>query len=55
MKSVLMNELNSGYFDEISWKACSIMAKDAGCDCIAAQLDRYIEHYSKLLIENQSK
>jgi len=46
LRDSLMNELNAGVFDLVSWQACAQMARDSGCENIAAQVDRYTAHYS---------
>jgi len=46
MRNVLMAELNAGYFDSISWMATARLARESNCPAIAAQMERYIEHYS---------
>jgi len=46
MRNVLMRELNAGYFDRDSWLAIALLARDNNCPAIAAQMARYIEHYS---------
>lgn len=45
MRNVLMNELNAGFFDRDSWSATALLARENKCECIAAQMERYIEHY----------
>lgn len=48
LRNVLMNELNNGFFDREAWNALVVMARDANCLSIAAQAERYIEHYSQI-------
>ena len=45
LRNMLMNELNGGYFDSVSWEAAVIMATDLNCLSIQAQLQRYIDNY----------
>lgn len=46
-RNVLMNELNAGFFDRDAWGALIVMARDANCMSIAAQVERYYNHYSE--------
>lgn len=45
-RDTLMRELDSGYFDLEAWEAGAIWAGMIECDCIKAQLERYIAHYA---------
>ena len=45
MRDALMAELNLGIFDQVSWEATALLARENGCDNIAAQIERYIDHY----------
>lgn len=45
-RNVLMNELDHGFFDRDAWGALVVMARDANCHSIAAQAERYYNHYS---------
>lgn len=47
LRNALMIELNAGFYDSTSWDALYIMARDAGCDAIADQVEGYIKHYSQ--------
>ena len=49
MRDALMAELNLGVFDQVSWEATAKLAAESGCENIAAQLRRYIDHYGKRL------
>lgn len=47
LRDMLMRELNNGYFDSQSWKACATWARTEGRIEIAEQIEKYIKHYSE--------
>ena len=46
LRNTLMQELDGGVFDLDAWSGAARWAEMLGCDCIRAQLVRYIKHYS---------
>ena len=46
-RNELVTELNAGWYDALSWRACAVWAREIGCFSIQAQVEGYIKHYGQ--------